>query len=96
MRPTVEALWRIASRQSVPLAIAFAHDRFPSAQRRPSAMYLKAYQRVAEARPSIGASFEFYNHERLHQALDYRAPRQAFEDELRLAKLLAREKNCLC
>ena len=35
--------------------------------------YLKAYQSVAEARQGIAAYFDFYNHERLHQALDYRA-----------------------
>jgi putative transposase len=49
-------------------------------------VYLKAYQNVAEARCSIAAYFEFYNHERLHQALDYRAPRQVFEEALRVAK----------
>jgi putative transposase len=37
--------------------------------------YLKAYQDVAQARCSIAAYFESYNHERLHQALDYRTPR---------------------
>jgi putative transposase len=37
-------------------------------------VYLKAYQNVAEARHSIAAYFEFYNHERLHQALGYRGP----------------------
>jgi len=29
--------------------------------------------------------FEFYNNERLHQALDYRAPRQVFEEAVPLA-----------
>jgi integrase len=43
-------------------------------------VYLKAYQNVAEARRSIAAYFDFYNHQRLHQALDYRAPRQVFEE----------------
>ena len=42
--------------------------------------YLKAYQSVAEARQGIAAYFDFYNHERLHQALSYRAPRQVFEE----------------
>ena len=50
-------------------------------------VYLKAYQNVAEARYSIAAYFEFYNHERLHQALGYRAPRQVFEEAPRIAKL---------
>jgi transposase InsO family protein len=49
--------------------------------------YLKAYQSVAEARCSIASYFEFYNHQRLHQALGYRAPRQVFEEALRLARL---------
>jgi len=50
-------------------------------------VYLKAYQNVAEARRSIAAYFEFYNNERLHQALGYRAPRQAFEKGLLVGKL---------
>jgi putative transposase len=50
-------------------------------------VYLKAYQNVAEARCSIAAYFQFYNHERLHQALAYRAPRQVFEEALRVAQL---------
>jgi transposase InsO family protein len=49
--------------------------------------YLKAYQSVAEARRGITAYFEFYNHERLHQALGYRAPRQVFEEAMQFAKL---------
>jgi putative transposase len=50
-------------------------------------VYLKAYQDVAEARHSIAAYFNFYNRERLHQALGYRAPRQVFEEALQFAKL---------
>ena len=50
-------------------------------------VYLKAYQNVAEARHGIAAYFNFYNHERLHQALGYRAPRQVFEEAMRGAKL---------
>jgi putative transposase len=50
-------------------------------------VYLKAYQNMAEARRGIAAYFEFYNHERLHQALGYRAPRQVFEEAMRVAKL---------
>ncbi len=55
-------------------------------------VYLKAYENVAEARQGIAAYFQFYNHERLHQALGYRAPRQVFEETMRLASL-ARGKN---
>jgi putative transposase len=42
-------------------------------------------RKSAEARRSIAAYFEFYN-ERLHQALGYRAPRQVFEEALRVVK----------
>jgi len=49
--------------------------------------YLKAYRSVAEARCGIASYFEFYNHQRLHQALGYRAPRQVFEEALRVARL---------
>jgi len=50
-------------------------------------VYLRAYQNVAEARQGIAAYFNFYNHERLHQTLGYRAPRQVFEEAMRVAKL---------
>jgi putative transposase len=50
-------------------------------------VYLKAYQNVAEARHNIAAYFDFYNHERLHQALGYRAPRQVFEEAMQFTKL---------
>ena len=56
-------------------------------------VYLKAYQDVGEARRSIAAYFEFYNHERLHQALGYRAPRQVFEEALRVARLRRGRKS---
>ena len=42
--------------------------------------YLEAYESVAQARRGISAYFEFYNHERLHQALGYRAPQQLLEE----------------
>ena len=37
-------------------------------------VYLYDYERVAELRTGLGHYFEFYNHERLHQALGYRTP----------------------
>ena len=37
-------------------------------------VYLKDYASVAEARAGIASYFQFYNHERLHQSLDYRTP----------------------
>ncbi len=55
-------------------------------------VYLKAYESVAEARQGIADYLEFYNHQRLHQALSYRAPRQVFEEALQLTSL-ARGKN---
>src|SRR6202521_749513 len=48
-------------------------------------VYLKAYESVAEARHGIVAYFEFYNYQRLHQALGYRAPRQVFVQALDLS-----------
>ena len=54
--------------------------------------YLKAYENVAQARQGIAAYFEFYNHQRLHQALGYRAPRQVF-DEAHQSTNSAREKT---
>jgi len=62
-------------------------------------VYLKAYENVAEARQGIAAYFEFYNHQRLHQALAYRTPRQVFDEAPRLAssargKTLARAQHC--
>jgi len=37
-------------------------------------VYLKDYATVSEARAGIAGYFRFYNHERLHQSLDYRTP----------------------
>jgi Integrase core domain len=54
--------------------------------------YLKAYENVAEARQGITAYFEFYNYQRLHQALAYRTPRQVFDEAAPLASS-ARGKN---
>ena len=41
----------------------------------------------AEARHGIAHYFDFYNHERLRQALDYRTPRRVFEEAMSLTKL---------
>ncbi len=39
-------------------------------------VYIKDYQSVPEAMSNLRAYFTFYNHERLHQSLDYRTPAQ--------------------
>jgi putative transposase len=41
-------------------------------------VYLRDYQTVAEARYYLGRYFEFYNSQRLHQALDYRSPAEVY------------------
>jgi putative transposase len=48
-------------------------------------VYLKAYDNVAQARHGIAAYFEFYNHQRLHQALGYRTPHQLLVEGLRMS-----------
>jgi putative transposase len=52
-------------------------------------VYLKAYESVAQARRSIDAYFEFYNRQRLHQALGYRTPRQVLEQGLAMSRTVA-------
>jgi putative transposase len=37
-------------------------------------VYLYDYERVPELRAGLGHYFQFYNHERFHQALGYRTP----------------------
>ncbi len=41
-------------------------------------VFIKAYGSVGEARGSIGTWLNFYNDERLHQALGYKTPREIF------------------
>jgi putative transposase len=49
-------------------------------------VYLKAYDNVAQARHGIAAYFEFYNHQRLHQALGYRTPHQLLVEGLGMSR----------
>lgn len=37
-------------------------------------VYLKDYQTISEARSNLRQYFQFYNHERYHQSLDYKTP----------------------
>jgi putative transposase len=48
-------------------------------------VYLKTYRDVREARQEIGRYFEFYNRERLHQALLYRTPAEVYLGRRRVA-----------
>src|SRR5258708_38601269 len=51
-------------------------------------VYLKDYQDVPEARSGLARYFEFYNHQRPHQALAYRTPQNVY-----LAESGKRNKN---
>ena len=45
-------------------------------------VHLHADASIAEARAVIGAWLDFYNTERQHQSLGYRAPRQIYQEGL--------------
>jgi len=42
-------------------------------------IYIKAHASVQEARSGVGCWLNFYNDERLHQALGYRTPREVYQ-----------------
>src|SRR5438309_5594921 len=41
-------------------------------------VYIKDYQSVSDAESGLKAYFQFYNQDRLHQALDYQTPIQVY------------------
>jgi transposase InsO family protein len=41
-------------------------------------VYIKEYQSVSDAESGLKAYFQFYNQDRLHQALDYQTPIQVY------------------
>jgi putative transposase len=41
-------------------------------------VYLKDYDEVPVARTGLGSYFEFYNHRRRHQSLDYLTPAKVY------------------
>ena len=44
-------------------------------------VYLNDYQDARESVSGLGCYFNFYNHERLHQALGYRTPAEVYYEE---------------
>ena len=44
-------------------------------------VYLHDYTSPKEARQQLSRYFEFYNHQRLHQALDYRTPAEVYSTD---------------
>lgn len=44
-------------------------------------VYLHDYAHPKQARQQLGQYFEFYNHQRPHQALDYRTPAQLYFEQ---------------
>jgi putative transposase len=57
-------------------------------------VYLNAYATVAEAKAGIGAWLSFYNQERQHQSLGYRAPRQIYGEGLWICGRSALPTGC--
>jgi hypothetical protein len=49
---------------------------------------------VAEAKAGIGSWLEFYNTEHRHQSLDYRTPRQIYQEDLWICGRSALPTGC--
>jgi putative transposase len=56
-------------------------------------IYLKAYADGAEGRESLSRYWRFYNHERLHQSLDYRTPWEVHRARRRSMQPSSRENG---
>lgn len=56
-------------------------------------VYLKEYASPREARLGLTRYFNFYNHERPHQALDYQTPAQVYFQEQKVLQFIPTEKE---
>lgn len=56
-------------------------------------VYLKEYASPREARLGLTRCFNFYNHERPHQALDYQTPAQVYFQEQKVLQFIPTEKE---
>ncbi len=54
-------------------------------------VYLQNYQTPREARIGLQRYFDFYNHQRPHQALDYRTPAEVYSAEQNQVQLISHE-----
>lgn len=56
-------------------------------------VYLHSYTSVKETRHGINRYMEFYNHERVHQALAYRTPAEVYYDDSNIKEQAAKEEK---
>ena len=52
-------------------------------------IYIKHYETVSDLKKGLTAYFDVYNHDRLHQSLDYKTPHEVFLKGLK-------KEGCLC
>jgi len=48
-------------------------------------VYIKGYETMQEAQEGLTVYFEYYNHERLHQSLEYQRPWDVYTGKMRIA-----------